>query len=382
VHVRVAEKDGHLYLDLADSERRAVEITAEGWNVIHRPPVHFQHCNGMEELPAPVPGGSIEELNQFVNLRDQGQLALMVAWLVAALRPKGPYPILAFTGEQGSGKSSVSKLLRNLVDPNCCPLRPLPKSDRDLFIAAKNSHVLGFDNISNLPVWMADDLCRLATGSGFVTRKLRTDQDQVFLQAVRPIILNGIEDFIERPDLADRAILVPLLQIPSYRPEQELLEDFKIAQPRILGALLDGLVCGMKSLPGIRLNEYLRMADFVKLAVACEPAFWSPGTFMTSYKDNRSGMTRDMLETNPTACALRDFMNDRVKWEGTAGTLLASLLPVAGSNSKDPSWPRSPAALSKCLLRIEPVLRQSGIDVIRQRTGHSGTRLLKITRHQ
>jgi ABC-type antimicrobial peptide transport system ATPase subunit len=46
-----------------------------------------------------------------------------MAWLCAALRPTGPYPLLAISGEQGSVKTVLSKMLRALVDPNAAPLR-------------------------------------------------------------------------------------------------------------------------------------------------------------------------------------------------------------------------------------------------------------------
>ena len=124
--------------------------------------------------------------------------------MLAVLRPHGPYPVLVLSGEQGSAKSTFSKILRALLDPNAAPLRALPREDRDLFIAATNSHLLTFDNVSGLPSGISDTLCRLATGGGFAVRQLYTDQDEVIFDAPRPVILNGIEDIVTRPDLADR----------------------------------------------------------------------------------------------------------------------------------------------------------------------------------
>ena len=105
--------------------------------------------------------------------------------------------MLVLSGEQGSAKSTFSGILRALVDPNTAPLRALPREDRDLFIAATNGHVLAFDNVSGLPAWLSDTLCRLATGGGFAVRQLYTDQDEVLFDATRPMILNGIEDFVD-----------------------------------------------------------------------------------------------------------------------------------------------------------------------------------------
>jgi hypothetical protein len=117
---------------------------------------------------------------------------LVVAWLLGALRAGGPYPVLAIAGEQGSAKTVLSKLLRALIDPSVAPVRALPRDERELFIAASNGHVLAFDNLSGLPPWLSDTLCRLTSGGAFSTRRLFTDQDEILFAAARPIILNGI----------------------------------------------------------------------------------------------------------------------------------------------------------------------------------------------
>jgi len=115
-----------------------------------------------------VPGGSVETLRSFLNVQSANDFVLVVAWALAVLRNRGPYPVIVLSGEQGSAKSTFSAILRALLDPNTAPLRALPREDRDLFIAASNGHVLAFDNVSGLPAWISDTLCRLATGGGFV----------------------------------------------------------------------------------------------------------------------------------------------------------------------------------------------------------------------
>jgi hypothetical protein len=192
VHVRVAELEGHLYLDLGDETWGAVEIGTSGWRVIDNPPVRFRRAAGTQPLPIPVPGGPIEMLRPYLNVRSDTDFVLAVTWLLAALRDRGPYPVMVLSGEHGSAKSTFSGILRALVDPNTAPLRALPRENRDLFIAANNSHVLAFDNLSGLPWWISDTLCRLATGGGFAVRQLYTDQDEVLFAATRPVILNGI----------------------------------------------------------------------------------------------------------------------------------------------------------------------------------------------
>jgi hypothetical protein len=151
VHIRVGGLDGRLYLDLGDETWRAVEIDTAGWRVIDNPPVRFRRASGMKPMPIPERGGSVAALRSFLNVQSEADFVLVVAWALAVLRNRGPYPVIVLSGEQGSAKSTFSAILRALLDPNTAPLRALPREDRDLFIAASNGHVLAFDNVSGLP---------------------------------------------------------------------------------------------------------------------------------------------------------------------------------------------------------------------------------------
>jgi hypothetical protein len=153
----------------------------------------------MLPLPVPVKGGSINDLAPFLNLPGRSEFVLVVAWLLAALRHGGPFPLLAMSGEQGSAKTVLSKILRALVDPNVAQVRTMPREERDLFIAASNGHLLAFDNLSDIPARTSDALCRLASGGSFAIRQLYTDADEALFEAACPTILNGIEDVITRP---------------------------------------------------------------------------------------------------------------------------------------------------------------------------------------
>src|SRR5262249_9820440 len=136
-------------------------------------------------------------------------------------------------GKPGSTIGSITRRISPLIDPSVAPVRALPRNQRELFITANNGHILAFDNRSGLPAWLSDTLCRLTSGVAFSTRRLFTDQDEILLPAARPIILNGIEDIITRPDLADRAILLTLAPIAERqrRPEHTLWQEFELARP-------------------------------------------------------------------------------------------------------------------------------------------------------
>ncbi|MEQ8745528.1 hypothetical protein [Pyruvatibacter sp.] len=382
VFIRVGGLNERLYLDLGDEAWRAVEIDATGWRVIDKPPVRFRRAAGMQPLAVPMPGGSVETLRAFLNVQSDQDFVLVVAWALAVLRNEGPYPALVLSGEQGSAKSTFSAILRSLLDPNTAPLRALPREDRDLFIAASNGHVLAFDNVSGLPAWISDTLCRLATGGGFAVRQLYTDQDEVLFDAARPVILNGIEDIVTRPDLADRAVFLTLEPIPEdrRRPEAELWASFEAERGRILGVLLDAVVEGLKCLPDTRLPKLPRMADFALWASACETAIWPAGIFWAAYCGNRDEAVEGVIDADPVAAAVRAVMLERTEWTGTASDLLGALGEMAGERvAKAKTWPDSPRALSGRLRRAATFLRKIGIEVSFEREGRARTRIIRIT---
>ncbi len=290
VFVRIADYEGAVYLDLGGKDLSAVRITANGWEVSGEVPVKFIRPNGLKELPAPVQGGSIEELRPFINVDDDDAFKLVVGCLVGYLSPRGPYPILILDGEQGSAKTTTTRLLRSLIDPHVGATRPLPGSVRDLVAAAHGSWLMPFDNLSNISGNMSDHLCRLATGGGFAARKLYTDREEIAEDVQRPIILNGIGLVAWRPDLADRSIKVTLPRIdPAQRRDERALdEEFERARPGILGALCDAVAAALGRLPETNLAELPRMADFARWVTAAEPALpWESGRFVGAYARNR-----------------------------------------------------------------------------------------------
>src|ERR1700722_12980162 len=126
VSVRLAPHDGKIYLDLANDKWQAVEVDADGWRIVEpsRCGVFFRRPRGTLPLPLPAFHDGTEALKTFGKFLNVGVSAtLITSWLVAALRPTGPYPAIAFYGEQGSAKSSTQRYLRATIDPNQAPMR-------------------------------------------------------------------------------------------------------------------------------------------------------------------------------------------------------------------------------------------------------------------
>jgi hypothetical protein len=385
VRVRVAEHKGAIYVDLANERWEAVEITTDGWRVVSDPPVRFRRPRGMQALPTPKKGerGRLDDLlRRFINFGKEADLRLVVGWQVQAFRPTGPYPVLILQGEQGSAKTTNERLLKSSMDPSTAPLRTTPRNERDLVIAANNSWLVAFDNISTLPPWCSDALCRLSTGGGFSARELYTDSEEILFDATRPVILNGITDVATRPDLLDRALVITLPSIPEEkrRPEAELHREFERAMPLILGALFDGVEGALGAVEDVRLDGLPRMADFAVWAIAAENALgWEAGTFMAAYVGNRAEATQSALEADPVAGAVLKFMADRDEWAGSATELWKDLNEVVDEDMRRTrAWPKAPNALTKSLRRLAPALRGVGIEYSEDRTGKSGDRMKEL----
>ena len=339
VSTRVAAFEDRIYIDLGDSSWQAIEIDEDGWRIVDEAPTRFRRAPGMLALPVPQSGGSVDTLRHYLNLGSKAndtvdKFILVACVLLAYMRPKGPFPVLVLVGEQGTCKSTFAAVLRALIDPNASALRALPREDRDLFITASNSWLLAFDNVSYLPDWISDTPCRIAVGGGFATRQLYSDTDESLFDATRPIILNGIEEFVVRPDLADRAIFLNLEPVPdqSRRAEAELWRAFEQDRAQILGALLDTMVAGLRALPDVELDRMPRMADFARWGAACERSLFPSGAFMAAYNANRRGAVETVLDNDLVAATLRAFMQrqNNLLWTGTAAELLNVLTVEAG----------------------------------------------------
>jgi hypothetical protein len=379
VFTRLAEHEDAIYLDLGDPAWRAVEVTRWGWRVVARPAVKFRRARGMLPLPLPTRGGSIHDLRPFVNVADEDDYRLLLAWLLAALRPQGPYPILILHGEQGAAKSTTARVLRLLCDPNQAPLRAPPREVRDLMITAANSWVACFDNLDHLAPWLGNAICRLATGGGFGTRRTYTDDEEVLFDATRPIIITGIEELATRGDVLDRALVLHLPAIPSARRQTEagFWAAFTQAQGAVLGGLLDALVGALEVLPRVHLRTLPRMADFARFGVALERAVgWPVRAFLAAYEANRAATDDLILETSVVARPLREFLTTTGAWTGTTTDLLDALMAtVAEPVRRKREWPKTASALGAQLHRLAPMLRALGMEVV----FHRGARRRTIT---
>lgn len=374
---RVAEQDARIYLDLGCPKWRAVEIDATGWRIVDAAPVKFLRSRGMLALPEAKTGEMIELLREFVNVESDADFRIYVAALVAAFRPNGPFPILTVTGQAGSSKSTLAKIFGLLVDPRIPLSSGAPRDERDLFVSASNSWLLSYTNLSSVPQWFSDALCRLADGEGFKTRQLHSDRDETILAGARPIILNGIGNLTKQPDLADRTlpIIPPPIPDDQRREEREFWAAFETARPAILGALCDIVAGGLRRLPNVKLDRLPRRADFARWGAACAPGWGSDAAeFLRDYEENRSEAMAVAAEASLLLPVIEALLGraglDFSGFDGTATELLKRLEDICGESERKQKWyPKTPSQLGSKLTESAPLLRPRGIEFQRYKVG-------------
>ncbi len=361
-----AHAGGRNCIDLGDPTGRAVVFDESGWIVVDRPAAAFQRPEGFLPLPVPCREGSIELLRPYVNLTER-DFRLLLVWLAAALRPVGPYPILALQGEQGSAKSTLAKIARSLVDPQDAPLLVEPKSTRDLMVTALNGWLLAYDNISAVPRWLSDGLCQVATGGAYAGRTEFTSLERTTIKAQRPVILNGIDEFVKRGDLLDRAVILHLPPIApaGRRREDKFWEAFEQDRPRIFGGLLDAMVGGLRELPGVELVELPRMADFAVSSEAIGRGLgWPPGSLLIDYEASTREATAAQIEDSLVGTVLLQGAVRLGAWTGSPADLLTELTATLGrKTAASARWPKSPEKFATELRRIAPQLRMLGLNM-------------------
>jgi hypothetical protein len=370
---RVGRTEDGLVLDLGTPDGRAVVVNQEGWQVVDQSPVLFRRSNSMLALPEPAHGGSLDGLRRLLNVSDE-DFGFVVAWLVAALIPNIPHAILVLQGEQGTAKTSATKMLARIVDPQSAQTRALPGNHRDWIQAASGNHVIALDNVSHIERWLSDALARAVTGEGWVTRTLYEDDDQMVFEFRNVLLINGIDLGALRGDLAERMASVELQVIPQKgrRREDELWARFDAAHPAVLGALLDLTSEVLRVLPSIHLDTLPRMADFAQVVAAVDRVRGTRA--LDTYLGLAEALNADVVASDPVAQAVEGYVLRQGAFDGTSKELLTALEGYMKSQAdgwwKPPrGWPQNASYLGRVVRRLAPALRSEGVEVEQGKTG-------------
>ncbi|MBL8435372.1 MAG: hypothetical protein JNL99_10590 [Zoogloea sp.] len=378
-HLRCAKQGDAYYIDLCDDGWRAVRIAAGEWSLLDRSPVHFIRTAGARPLPQPGARGNVNLLWKHLNVPKDAR-PLVVTWLLDAMRPDTPYPVLELAGEMGSSKSTTQRRLRALIDPVAVPLRGAPKCVEDIHIAAANAQVCSFENLSSLSQDMQDALCILSTGGGYATRQLYTNGEEHVITSKRPVMLNGINGVATAPDLIERVITVelPTIAAAKRQDEQSMEAAWLRDYPAIFTGLLTLFAEALEMLPKVEIPEGMqkRMLDYQRLGEAvCMALGGKAGEFSQRLDSMHGDSLARGLESYGVAVGIQILAArpEGREWEGTYLQLLAELNKMPEIDRSN--WPRSPRHLSGQLKRIAPGLRRAGVRIEAAGRGRTGAKV-------
>ncbi|MCW3985318.1 MAG: hypothetical protein NWE91_02775 [Candidatus Bathyarchaeota archaeon] len=371
---RVAPSEDGVWIDMSDDKWRAIKVTANGWNIVEQPPILFKRYKHQMPMVEPKTEGNPWQLFNYFNIPedDENDRLLMLVYVVTCLIPRIPHVILMPYGIQGSGKSWMFKTIRALVDPSTVEVLTLPRNERERVQQLDHHWCAFYDNITSLPSWISDTLCRASTGGGFTKRELYSDDSDIIYNFMRCVGTNGINIPAQRGDLLDRALLIHhnAIEKNKRKPEKQLLKEFNQCKAEILGGLLDVLSRAMCIYGGIKLDVYFRMADFTKWGCAVAVALgYKQEDFIRAYEEKVNLQIVEAAFQSPVATVLIDWLKSMKieNWENTPSRLFSALINHAKEisiSTRQKAWPKAPSTLVRRLNELAPSLKALGYDVI------------------
>jgi len=370
LYTRAAWYEGVLYYEFGPG--KVVRVDPGGWTFEASAPVLFRRYVNLKALPDPEAGGSLDVLDELVNLKSERDRRLFKAYLITLPLEHVGRPIFNASGAMGSGKTSIQRLIKRLLDPTAP--ETVRFDPRDFLQKAMHAYIVMLDNQNTIPEWAADTLCRLVTGEADSKRRLYTDDEDVIIELRRAALLNGINVPTERGDVLDRSLVVELERIPDgdRKTEEQIWERFDAEHPGLLGALFDVLSQVIALKPSIKLSRRPRLADWGEYAAAVyEVMGWGAEMFLKDWDEVVRVQNQATLDGSPVAQAIIKFMEDEVEYTATSSEMHSKLKVVAAQLGvdveRDKAWPKSARWLWRRIKEVLPLLVAAGIEVNRSR---------------
>lgn len=370
LHLRIAWHKENIFYDLGrEKDMWAIEIKPRSWTLVKSPPILFRRYSHMKEQVIPASRGSAQELLNFMNVEEErkDERLLLLILLISYFIPDIPRPLLALHGDPGSTKTSVMMVLREVIDPDEKPISAPPRNMREFAIHANHNYCVFLDNLSRLPEWLSDALCRLVTGEGYSERKLYTDEDEIIFKYKRAAAISGVNVVINRGDLFDRTLIFELQQPKVWKEEKKLQQEFSARKSYILGGIFDVLAGALWEYPQIKLGWKSRMADFTRWGCAIARALgFNDADFLKAYRENLERKVEEITKMSPVAQTLLSIMEEREEWSGTIGKLHTELSIVADTLAIKAIFPKDATRLGMALTEIRATLSKRGIEIERK----------------
>lgn len=383
VYTRIANTENEaIYYNLKNSNNEVVEI-CEGKVIIKQLPSDVKMIlhNSLKEQCIPnLKNPNIYLLKEVANCGSREDFILIATYLAYCMQGKAPFPILNIYGETGSGKSELCNKLVSLIDPNVTQSLTLSKSESRMYGDATIRSILYFDNLSGINGEISDILCKIATGAGVSLRKYYTTAETITISAGAAIILNGIYNPAERPDLMDRSITINLRHLQSRKSCHKLNEKFEQVKPQILAGLFEMLSHAIIKKDNITVSDEEntpRMIDYTRFGTACEEYLGlEEGEFLEIFRRRSNNAVEDSMSNDVVIEAVVLIINEELDGNDSCKIVYGNLfnLVIKKLNELYPELhplikPKAPNSLARYINRKIQYLRKTeGLEIVTKRT--------------
>lgn len=375
IYNRIGKSGEAIYYDLEDDDYQSVMITEKGWEIIPTPPGIFQRVD--LDKPQVVPEydeefdyfGTLEEL---FNLSNRREVELLGIWLISCFIPDIAKPLVLFSGAHATGKSTACSMLQDLISPQTMERSSFPRRIDDLVVRLCNRCLCSWDNCEKISAEASAILCQCITGGNYEKRKLYTDATLISIPLKSMVLMNSCESILEKPDILSRTLQFNLSSMDGrkMRDDNSMKALFEEKKPYLLGYIL---LC-VSGVLGIRndsqcvaeIRYVTRMTEFQRVATQIATAcFGKDATYVEELlTENKRRIDMDVLESNPVAVLITEFMKRRTRWEGSVTDLYDQIDQLAfeqGIERSNKLYPKHAASLSMRLNSMVEILENAGI---------------------
>lgn len=378
VQPRVSRAGDSFVFDPLNPDGSVYVITKEGVNL--RTPKRPLTIRFKGMLKAEVLDGTKDDLTATLglwNLTD-GQTVLLIGDIGASFVAGIPQAILVLTGEQGAGKTTMTRALKEIVDPNAAPSTSLrADQEANLVLSMLHQRTTAFDNVNGvMPQGVSDILCSAATGNGFRTRQLYTNSGEFIAQIQRKLIVNGINESNYNGDFQERSLHIHLseIDVKARIPDKTIKKELSNLIPKVRGFFLNKMVDAINLYDQVakELNGKLpRMADYTIWGECFVRVMgFENGSFLKAFTNAQDMDVMENSAEDITVKAIHDLIRstDKGVWAGTTSDLLNALMARTNEyqHTSSEKIPNTPRKLGRRLTQIAPMLRKMKIRISEQ----------------
>lgn len=347
---------------LADDMRQSIIIRPDGWKSAFRTKTKFIKTEADLPQVEPIGGGDcLKLLKPYINLPET-DFKLLVICLIQFFSRQSSHYAMVISSAKGTGKSTLTKLIRALVDPSCSDASLTPNNDAELKNLLANTFVACFDNTASMKESYSNILCAAITGTKEAKRKLYTDCDQIILNLHNIVILNGIDIVPYKSDLAERSLLFELQKIGKKErmTDSDFWKRFDQDKPLILGAIFDTLQKAIEILSALEVEELDRMADAHREMIAIALALGIPAEeFQAILEENHKKLQDSYAQNNPFINLVINYVEINRHIDKPAATVYEEMSKMVVGKCK--GFPDGPSPLSRKLNMERDTLQDLGV---------------------